>query len=284
MRKTLCALIMALAAAPSVFAQVTAEIVFEQEVFLRSESLPLRIRINNFSGQPLQFANTPDWITFTVENHNGVTLRKLSDIPKPKPFTVESSKSVSLRMDLMPHFNLSEPGRYSVKAVIAIPQIEKTVLTDSESFDIISGTTIWEREVGVPGTKPAVVRKFALQKAMFIKQIRLSVRVTDASESEVIRVIPLGMLLSFSQPEAIVDNASQLHVLYQSGPKSFLYSIVTTDGDLIVRQTWDFGSMRPRLQSNDDGRVTVTGGTRRILLSDLPPPRVAETNEFRSTN
>jgi hypothetical protein len=284
MQKIIYALVVGLALVPAAFAQVTAEIVFEQDNFLRSESLPLRVRINNFSGQPLVFGNVPEWLTFTVENRDGIALRKLSDLPAPKPFMVESSKSVSLRVDLMPHFNLSEQGHYSVHAKIKIPQIEREVRTDPKTFDIISGTTLWEREVGLPGAKPPIVRKFALQKAMFIKQIRLYVRVTDANETEVFRVVPLGMLLSFSEPEALVDNASQLHVLFQSGPKSFLYSIVTAEGDLIVRQTWDYASARPRLQSADDGRVVVAGGVRRILLSDLPPPRVAETNDFRQSN
>ena len=284
MQKILYALVAGLALAPAALAQVTAEIVFEQDLFLRSESLPLRVRINNFSGQPLVFGNIPEWLTFMVENRDGIVLRKLSDIPMPKPFTVESSKSVSLRVDLMPHFKLSEQGHYSVHAQIKIPQIEREIRTDPKGFDIISGTTLWEREVGLPGAKPPIVRKFALQKAMFIKQIRLSVRVTDANETEVFRVVPLGVLLSFSEPEALVDNASQLHVLFQSGPKSFLYTIVTAEGDLIIRQTWDYANTRPRLQSADDGRVIVAGGARRILLSDLPPPRVAETNDFRQSN
>jgi len=270
--------------APATFAQVTAEIVFEQEHFLRSESLPLRVRISNYSGQPIQFGGTPDWITFIVQDGNGRALRRKADLPAIKPFTVESSKSVSLRADLMPHFNLGEAGNYSVKALLKIPAIERELTTEVKLFSIISGSTLWVRDVGIPGATPPVVRKYVLQQATFAKQLRLYVRVTDATESEVFRVVSLGALLSFSQPEALVDNSSQLHELFQKGPRSFHYSIVTPNGEHIIRQTWDYTGTRPRLQSTDDGRVVVRGGARRILLSDLPPPRVAETNDVRQSN
>ena len=49
--------------------------------------------------------------------------------------------------------------------------------------------------MGVPGTTPPVVRRFALQQATFLKQARLYARVTDANESTVLRVVPLGALI-----------------------------------------------------------------------------------------
>jgi hypothetical protein len=69
-------------------------------------------------------------------------------------------------------------------------------------------------------------------------------------------------------------------VLFQNGPRSFLYSVISPDGEQLIRQTWDYtNDSRPRLRSENDGRVIVNGGTRRILLSDLPPPRVANTDD-----
>jgi hypothetical protein len=125
------------------------------------------------------------------------------------------------------------------------------------------------------------VRKFALQQATFIKETRLYARVTDATESSVLRVVQLGKLPSASRPEAAVDSSSQMHVLFQAGQRNFTYAIITPEGDQIVRQTYDITATRPRLRTETDGRVVVHGGVRRILLSDLPPPpppRPAQTN------
>src|SRR5690606_24429121 len=123
-------------------------------------------------------------------------------------FSVESSKTASLRTDLMPHFDLGEPGHYSIRARVKVPQLGQELATATKTFDIVTGTKIWEKEVGKPGTDPLVVRKFALQQATFLKQLRLYVRVTDANEAKVYRVLPLGTLLSFSAPEPAIDRSS----------------------------------------------------------------------------
>lgn len=261
-------------------AQVNVEIVFDQEQFLRSESLPVRVRISNFSGQPLRLGDDADWLSFSVTSDEGRALAKSGTIPLPKPFTIPSAKTVALSVDLMPYFELSEAGRYKLAARVKVPELAREVMAESKTFDVISGAKIWEKDVGIPGTTPPLVRKYALQQATFLKQARLYVRVTDASEANVVRVQQLGALTSFSQPEAAVDQVSHLHVLFQSGQRSFSYAIVTPEGEQIIRQTFEVnGESRPRLRAEEDGRVVVHGGQRRILLSDLPPPRVAQTNE-----
>lgn len=275
MRKFLFILVL-LAWAVAARAQVTVEVLFDQEQFLRSESLPLRVRINNFSGQTLRLGEDLDWLSFTVSSDDGKALARQGNIPLPKPFTLDSAKSVSLRADLMPYFELSEAGRYKVSVSAKIPQLQSEVTTDPKTFDIISGAKIWEQDVGVPGTSPLLVRRFALQQATFLKQARLYARITDAKETKLIRVLPLGPLTSFSKPEAVVDKSSQLHVLFQNGQRSFSYGIITADGEQIIRQTHHIaGSSRPSLRQETDGRVVVHGGQRRPLTSDLPPPLAA---------
>jgi hypothetical protein len=99
------------------------------------------------------------------------------------------------------------------------------------------------------------------------------------SEAKVFRVAPLGVLLSFTTPEAQIDRSSNLHVLFQDRARSFSYCVIAPDGEVIIRQTHDYADTRPRLRPEDDGRIIVSGGQRRILLSDFPPPRVANTND-----
>jgi hypothetical protein len=279
MRKFLFALAL-FACAMAARAQVNVEVLFDQEQFLRSESLPLRVRISNFSGQTLRLGEELDWLAFTVSSDDGKALARQGNIPLPKPFSLDSAKSVSLRADLMPYFELNEAGRYKVTARVKIPQLQSEVTTESKTFDIISGAKIWEKEVGVPGTSPLSVRKYALQQATFLKQARLYARITDAKEATLIRVLQLGPMTSFTQPEAVVDKSSQLHVLFQVGQRRYSYAIVTPEGEQIVRQTHDIiGSSRPHLRQEDDGRVIVHGGERKMSSSDLPPPPTARTND-----
>src|SRR5207244_2189507 len=132
-------------------AQVDVELVLDQEQFLRSESLPVKLQIRNFSGRTLRLGGQPDWLSFTIEAQEGRPLSKSGDIPMPKPFSIESSKTATLRTDLMPHFDLSEAGHYTIRAKVRLAQLGTELSTKEQSFDIITGTKLWEREVGVPG-------------------------------------------------------------------------------------------------------------------------------------
>ena len=253
-------------------AQVTVEVLFEQEQFLRSESLPLKVRIVNSSGQTLHLGREADWLAFEITDAAGHAVHRLGKVPLADPFSLESAKAASLRTDLMPYFDLGTVGHYTVAVSVSIPQLAQTFSASPKGFDIISGTKLWEREFGVPGAGVPEVRKYALQQATFLKQLRLYVRLTDPGESKVFHVVPLGPLMSFSKPEAQLDKSCQLHLLFQTGARAFLYEIVTPDGELIIRQTHEYSETRPVLRTSEEGAVFVAGGRRRVLLSDLPPP------------
>lgn len=260
-------------------AQVNVEVVLEQEQYLRSESLPVRIRISNDSGRALRLGEAPEWLAITITEESGKQVLKTGEVPLAKPFTIEPAKTVSLRTDLMPYFDLGNVGHYTLNLKMKVPQINEELTAKPKSFDIVSGVTLWEKDVGVPGTEPLVTRHYALQQATFFKQQRLYVRVADATGAHVLKVISLGQSFSFSKPETMVDNVSHLHVLFRNNQETFFYGIITTDGDLIIRHTYAFAPGAPRLRAEADGRVVVAGGQRKILLSDLPPSRVANTDE-----
>jgi hypothetical protein len=264
-------------------AQVTVEISMEQQQVLRSESLPVRIKISNSSGQALKLGGTQDWLSFSVETREGKAMSKTGEIPLPKPFTIENARSVSLKVDLMPSFNLSEAGHYAVTARLKLPQLEQEAFSDPKPFDVITGLELWKQDFGLPGRTPPEMRRYSLLQATFLQQQRLYLRVTGVNDSQVIRVTPLGDIVSFSHNtvEPVFDRMSHLHVLFQTGRNTFAYCVATPDGNQLIRQTFEQavqGSSRPHLKLEDDGRVMVTGGQRRVSATDLPPPNYIGTN------
>ena len=116
------------------------------------------------------------------------------------------------------------------------------------------------------------VRKFVLQQANYLKsQLRLYVRLTDASGARTFRVFPIGPMVSFGRPEPQVDKFSNMHLLYQSGPHSYTYTVINPNGEMIARRTYEYVDKRPRLAPDAEGKVLVTGGVRRPTASDIPP-------------
>ena len=90
------------------------------------------------------------------------------------------------------------------------------------------------------------LRTYALQEANYLhSRIILYAQVTD-KEGKLNKVIPVGPMVSFGQPDAKVGKFSDLNILYQNGPRTFNYTVINPDGQVILRQTYDYTS-RPRL-------------------------------------
>jgi len=200
-------------------AQVSVEVVLDQEQFLPSESLPVAVKITNRSGQRLHLGADANWLTFSVESTDGFVVNKSSDVPVVGEFDLESSQMGIKRVDLAPYFSLAKQGRYKLTATLRIRDWTAQVPSPTKFFDVIGGAKIWSQDFGVPvvGGQPEV-RRFTLEQANYLRsQLRLYVQVSDAPEARIYKVTALGPMVSFGQPEAQVDRTSRLHVLWQTG-------------------------------------------------------------------
>ena len=257
-------------------AQVTVEVLQDQDQFLAGEKLPVAARITNLSGQTLRLGAEDDWLTFSVESREGAPVIKSGDVPVKGEFQLDSSKMATVRADLAPYFSMGQPGRYEIRATVHIKDWKREIASNPKHFDIIEGAKLWEQEFGIPASAGSTnsnpeVRKYTLQEARYLRnQIRLYLRVTDPASGKIFRVVPVGALVSFSQPEPQVDKWSNLHVLYQNGPHSYSYSVFTPDGETAERQTYDFAGTRPKLHADPDGKISVNGGVRRVAAGDQP--------------
>jgi hypothetical protein len=210
-------------------------------------------------------------------------------LPVQREFELETSTVATKHVDLGPHFETLKPGRYSVSALLRIEQWKTDLATKPKEFDVITGTVLWEQPFGLPprdsDSGPPEVRRYALQQAINLKQMKLYVRITDNSGNRIFGIFPLGLMLTFSTPEKQIDKESRLHVLFQNGARSFNYSIISPDGKWLSRQTHDYQSLsRPVLKVSEDGKIYVGGGIRRPSRDDLPPPPESQADVVTTTN
>ena len=276
--RTALAFLLLLAAILPLRAQVTIGLQTAQDQFLPGEALPVSVRITNFSGQTLRLAAEPLWLEFFIETKDGYPIPRTGQLPPQEPFDLENSTIATKRADLASQFPTLKPGRYRVTANLRVPQWQSHLTTAPQEFDVISGTVLWEQPFGVPSpdgdrTRPEI-RKYALQQAIHLKQMKLYVLVTDQSGDRVYGIFPLGPMLTFSTPEKQIDQANILHVLYQYGARSFYYCRINPEGLLLSRQTHDYyGASRPVLRvDKTTGQVAVRGGVRHPQRDDFPPP------------
>lgn len=261
---------------PSVMAQgVAVELTLDQEHYLSREALVVKVRITNYSGQTLELGKEEDWLTFVIEGGNNHAVARLGQASVKADYRLDSSRTGTIPVDLASRFDLSRPGHYKVTATVKVAQWRQAVRSDTRSFDIINGNKLWEQDFGMPQATNSVpeVRKYALLQGNHLKELKLYLRVSDAAETQVYRVFPIGPMVSVSKPEPQLDKYSNLHILYQVGARSFSYSVISPDGLIIAKETHDyFRQQRPVLRADLDGRIRVTGGTRRLTPNDLPHP------------
>jgi len=261
-------------------AQVTVDVTLDELEFLRDESLTVKVRIANRSGQPLKFGQTADWLVFNLQTQDGHTVERIGEVPVTGEFTIESSQTATKSVDLMPWFSFPQPGRYSVVATVKIPQWSDDFVSTPKTFHIIRGSRVWEQEFGVPRKEGAPeVRQYSLVRSSGMKMSRLYLRVSDVEDTKVFRVVSLGQVVSFGKPEARVDRFSKLHVLLQNGPRTFSYAVFDPNGDWVIRQTFEYTESRPVLRVNEAGNVLVGGGQRRFAPTDFPSSAIVSPGE-----
>jgi len=283
---------------------VLAGVSLEQSELLPDEKMDLKLTIQNRSGQDLLLGTVSDWLTFTVLGEKDRVVPLLRDDHKytAGETNVPAGLFASSDFDLTPYFDFRQPGRYTIKATIKIPQWGQEVTVTPVSFTIVNGIRLAnmpDLEVGVPpavakaaeyelmnmtdmepgvpfsSNHPPVIRKYFLERSDVKGDMKLFVRLTDATGNRTARLVPIGPFFGFTQPDVMLDRAMDLHVLHQTGSQTFTYCVVDTLGQILQRETYQYTEQRPVLRHDEAGGVVVAGGKRVVTASDLPPPQPA---------
>jgi hypothetical protein len=72
------------------------------------------------------------------------------------------------------------------------------------------------------------------------------------------------------EPQAQLDRENQLHVLHCGAPRSWTYSRIGLNGEVLAHSTFYETKTRPRLFHSAEGEVVVKGG-----MSEETAPRPA---------
>lgn len=263
--------------APSASAQSSAlaiDVTLDETYFLPGEEIPVGVRVSNLTGRPVTFGATTNWLTFFVETKSGEVVSRLAPVPVLGEFTLESAKAGTKWWNIQPYFGFDRPGPHLVYAELRMPEWGQTLVSDPVTFNLQSASKLWEIAFGVPSADSSStpeIRRYALQAATRAKERVLYARVSDETDTRILKVVPLDRYLSFAHPEQQLDSRSQLHVLFQTGGSSYTYCVINPAGELTIRQRHEIAGSRPRLAKQDDGTIAVQGGRRRPAYGDVPP-------------
>jgi hypothetical protein len=259
---------------------VTAELQLDQHQYLPDEDLQLRVRIVNRSGQPVVLGSDDQWISFEIMGEHEYVVPKLGEMPVKGPMTLLSGQAVTREFNPTPYFGFRRPGPYTLGAIIKIAQWKQEIACKPVAFTVSDGLplpNLGDLSFGVP-PPPGVtnvapeVRHYGLLKVSYVDQMKLYFRLTD-QDGRTLRIFPLARMVSFGDPEAQLDRGNNLHVLLQTGARTFTYCVVDPNGSLLARQFHEYTVTRPSLHVSDSGQIFVAGGRRFLTLNDLPAPQ-----------
>ena len=258
--RTLRLLFLALAATGVASAQLSATLSIPKTQYVAGEPVVVVVTVTNHAGQILTFsgdARTP-WLDFIVKDRHGesVTPKGRSVFGK---MTIRAGESLSREVDLAQCFQLSEPGNFSVSALVHMPgDATGGASSNRVLFNQSPGAPYWTQKVGIPG-KPGQTREFRLLNFSGDEKSQIYAQVVDNRTGNNVRTFLLGDVLMLRKPLVTVDRLQRMHVLFLATPTMWVHCQVDSDGKLVDRQIHQRGTQGdPQLMTFGDGTVRVS--------------------------
>ena len=251
--------------------------------FILQERVIVNVTIQNKTDQLAVLANNKNWIQFSVSRARGVPVAKEGQPPEGEVYLLKAGETIEREFQLDPYFDFSEPGEYSLRAVVSIPNWDgEKIVSWPTRIQITRGHDIAILERGVSSSAEGAApefRRYTLQKAHVDGKLFLYIRVADNNTPSfrVYSVLPLGTMVQSPRPEIgfEIDAAGIAHVFFQCHARHYLYCTLNPDGKLVARQMFISDSIAgtPSMTRDARGRYGVQGGQRKMSAWDHPAPR-----------
>jgi hypothetical protein len=243
----------------SASAQLSASLQLSKKQYVAGEPVIAVITVTNHAGQTLTFLSDgrTQWLDFIIKDSHGTTVtpRGRSIFGK---MTIKAGESLSREVDLARNFQLSEPGNYSVSALVHMPgDTGEGSSTNRVLFNQSPGAPYWTQKVGIPG-KTGHTREYRILNFNGDEKSQIYAQVIDNRTGQNVRTFLLGDVLMLRKPLATVDRQQRMHVLFLATPTMWVHCQIDTDGKLVERQIHQRGTQGdPQLLTFGDGTVKV---------------------------
>lgn len=240
-------------------AQLATSLRVTKKMHLAGEPVIAVVTVTNHSGRELAFRSDGrfQWLDFVVKDGNGNSVN-----PKSRklfgPMKIAAGQTLAREVDLSEHFLLTEPGNFSVSAIVRDPaQTGQGSSTNKAFFVQSQGSVYWSQKVGLSG-RSGSTREYRVINFTGDSKSQIYAQVRDGSTGQMVRTFLLGDVLMLRKPLATVDRSQRMHVMFLATPSMWVHSVVNTDGKLVARQIHQRGPVGdPQLLTFGDGTVKV---------------------------
>lgn len=251
----------------TVQAQIGLQLKAENPRYLRYEMILLKLVISNISGNTLVFSNQSEAdggrIFFAVNEHSGKVARAFDATANPAADLILApgeSRELSITINML--HDMQREGVYSITAYLNHSRLPKTHLSNTINLEVMEGSTILERNIGLPSQNSTEVIKSIRLLLLLFQDTEEKLYCLRAEDDEnIYAVFRLGSYLSGTPPQMDIDGSSSIHILIQVRPKLYSYLIFSfVNRNLNLRQQ--------RYYVPDGGTPTLSKQTGYLRISN----------------
>jgi hypothetical protein len=250
------------------------ELKFKRLQYVAHEPVMATVRITNLAGRDVDLHDEKGqhWFGFEVNAGEGRLLAPFRQSAPEPALHVEAGQTVTRKINLTPVFPVHDFGAYHVRANVYFADLNKFFYSQTKVFQVADARPIWQKTVGVPDgiAGAGEMRTYSLLSNRFPDHTSLYVRVENKSGGLVYTTYSLGRVIAYDEPQAELDRANQLHVLHCAAPRTWAYSHIGLNGELLAHSTFMETKTRPRLRHVADGAVAVNGGRLDLPIAQSP--------------
>ncbi len=254
-------------------AQIDVELQLKRLQYIAYEPVMATISITNLAGRDvdLRDANAQAWFGFEITEKEGQPIAPLPAKKAQPPVKIEAGRKITQRINIISLYPVHDLGVYHVRAHVYFGDLGKFFYSPTKVFEVTDARPIWQKTVGIPGERSS--RTYSLLTNRFADHTSLYVRVEDKESGMIYATYPLGRAIAVDSPQAEIDQANELHILHCSAPRSWSYSRIGLNGELLAHSSFMESTSRPRLFRASDGSVAVRGG-----IAEQPPSATTHKN------
>jgi hypothetical protein len=235
------------------------------------EPIMVTVTVKNLAGRDVTLADSPtqSWFGFQINRADDQLVPPLDPNYRLEPLTIPAGQLIKRTVMLNSLFPIHELGLYRIRAIVYFSAMEKYFQSPLANLELSEGKTIWQQTVGVPDGMQGAggTRRLSLLAFRQAEYTYIYARVEDVDGGVVYAATPLGRVIAGLDPDVQVDLKNNLHVLQVAGAKSYRYTCLGVNGEVLAQNNYFSIKERPMLRRDAAGTVTVLGGQ----IQDAPP-------------
>lgn len=246
------------------FAQVQVELAAERSEYLLYEPLEIKVKVANLMGDALDLrrpSGKEPWLDFLVVTRQNEVIGHTEKPWTAPPMLLAGGEVRSAIINIIPYFALRDPGEYEIVALVALDG--KRTTSRGIKISVVKGASVWHQEFTAPADPPTRQPRFRSYALLIHRTERgqmLYARIQNPKEERVFCTTPLGMIVNYGEPGVRIDRKGNLHVLHQSGTRTFTYNSFSTEGRSLSRRFFSNIGSPPQMVVSEDGELLVVGG------------------------